>query len=810
MNCTACKTEYYGPSCQSCPKCVNGVCLDGTSGNGSCSCNSGWNGTLCDVCAEGFYGPNCLPIPVLFSISPTFGFDIGGTNVSAIGDNFNSSGVYNCVFNGISVNATWVSKTQINCSSSPSSGVSYSNKSVPFELLWSGIPVLDESSPPIQYFYQAYCSNNVCIQHGTCLLGGCVCNHGWQGSSCSSCAPTFYTSSCIQIPALRFIAPLQGPAIGGTYVNVTGDNFVSTTGWQCKFGNITVNATWISTSKIMCGASPALNSSLTVAFYLLLNSAAVYDANSPNGTAGSTFFQYLKSCTCQNGGICASGGCVCLWGWTGQNCTDPQIALVFQTLYASYNVTEFNPFVLTPILLNGTGPISWTLITAPNGMNLTNGTITWPQPTIEVSATAQVQNWVQVSFVGANAINRVTFSFMIYIIPSYTCYAGTTTTVSANYNPNYAISIPIIGNCTFISNNSAASNLPVKIFLINKGVTSILSITNTSQNGAFEVYYYPSSFEAGNFSVGAIHPLSTAPYVPTSSFILNGLAVQPSVLSISGLPGWLYNQASLTNLGDVGLTNLTYQVHGTDSILKTVSVHFMENQTIINPTAYQTIQMNISTFANSSWHGTIGIQFFVNQVAFYPTLTLSISYQPPIPILQVNPTTINQLVARGQLTIATFAVANVGLGASPPLQVNLPNGINFLSLVSPTVIGVLQPSSSSTVTLSLLPAANQTFETFAGTISVTGPSVGVSIGFKFEIVSSNYADLLVIVEDEFTFYAPGQPLVNDSIVTLTNLVTNQQYIINPCNGSCYFGNISENVYKIQVSGIKFFKIFLQN
>ena len=46
---------------------------------------------------------------------------------------------------------------------------------------------------------------------------------------------------------------------------------------------------------------------------------------------------------------------------------------------------------------------------------------------------------------------------------------------------------------------------------------------------------------------------------------------------------------------------------------------------------------------------------------------------------------------------------------------------------------------------------------------------------------------------------------NDSIVTLTNLVTNQQYIINLCNGSYHFGNISENIYRVQISGIKFFK-----
>lgn len=41
------KKRFYGPSCLPC-QCVNGVCNQGLSGNGACTCASGWKGVKCD------------------------------------------------------------------------------------------------------------------------------------------------------------------------------------------------------------------------------------------------------------------------------------------------------------------------------------------------------------------------------------------------------------------------------------------------------------------------------------------------------------------------------------------------------------------------------------------------------------------------------------------------------------------------------------------------------------------------------------------------------------------------------------------
>nr|CAI9694342.1 unnamed protein product [Rangifer tarandus platyrhynchus] len=62
-----CCKGYFWPDCQACPggpdtPCNNrGVCLDQNSPNRQCKCNSGFNGTACELCWPGRFGPDCQP-----------------------------------------------------------------------------------------------------------------------------------------------------------------------------------------------------------------------------------------------------------------------------------------------------------------------------------------------------------------------------------------------------------------------------------------------------------------------------------------------------------------------------------------------------------------------------------------------------------------------------------------------------------------------------------------------------------------------------------------------------------------------------
>ncbi|TSK13306.1 Stabilin-2 [Bagarius yarrelli] len=60
-----CCPGYYGRDCLSCPggpgaPCSNhGQCDEGLLGNGTCTCNAGFQGVACELCTDGHFGPEC-------------------------------------------------------------------------------------------------------------------------------------------------------------------------------------------------------------------------------------------------------------------------------------------------------------------------------------------------------------------------------------------------------------------------------------------------------------------------------------------------------------------------------------------------------------------------------------------------------------------------------------------------------------------------------------------------------------------------------------------------------------------------------
>lgn len=52
--------SWFGEFCDDkCPACSHGSCDFGRDGSGLCVCETGWGGTLCNVCQAGWYGPTC-------------------------------------------------------------------------------------------------------------------------------------------------------------------------------------------------------------------------------------------------------------------------------------------------------------------------------------------------------------------------------------------------------------------------------------------------------------------------------------------------------------------------------------------------------------------------------------------------------------------------------------------------------------------------------------------------------------------------------------------------------------------------------
>jgi hypothetical protein len=265
------------------------------------------------------------------------------------------------------------------------------------------------------------------------------------------------------------------------------------------------------------------------------------------------------------------------------------------------------------------------------------------------------------------------------------------------------------------------------------------------------------------------------------------------------LPGWFNTTASIINVGDTALTGLTLQnINGMNSILSKAFVDGLPSS--LDP--LQSVPLNFSLFANNTFSGDIQFVFTVTEPCWPLTLVISVHFEAPKPILQFSPSNVDRQLIRGNSTLISLVIKNVGNAETGAMQITLPSKLTWLSLSSSSFIPSLQGGENSTVTLVASPSFNESFAKFSGSLLVSSSIVASTISYSFTIVSDLSSSLLVTVQDEYTFVMAGSPLVSDAVATLTNRLTNQRLVINPCNGSCLFQNVPINLYVLDISAPK--------
>lgn len=128
-----------------------------------------------------------------------------------------------------------------------------------------------------------------------CPRGGSVADRVWAAHSRPLGVPVlWYLSWCVRsshrspgVFTLLSSFPLQGPADGGTTVNVTGSQLVSTPTLNCRFGGLAVPATFISSTMVKCTTPPAVN-------FQASSVAIEVSLNGQDFKTSSSRFEYLS------------------------------------------------------------------------------------------------------------------------------------------------------------------------------------------------------------------------------------------------------------------------------------------------------------------------------------------------------------------------------------------------------------------------------------------------------------------------------------------------------------------------------------
>ena len=356
--------------------------------------------------------------------------------------------------------------------------------------------------------------------------------------------------------------------------------------------------------------------------------------------------------------------------------------------------------------------------------------------------------------------------------------------------------IPMHGHAYYTTNSSTpAAGVTVSIRILVKGTRRVFLAT-TDANGDFTYLFQPLSTEAGTYQICADHP-GVAKDTIQSGFVLYGMGFGDNGTTLTLGPNTNYSgQVLVQNLGDTAVSGVAAVVEGMPSYIQAqVSLTTAISGNASVPLTYTLAVGQVSSTVLV--RARIRVSSAEGVLVYYP-LTLTIV--PPKAILVANPAVLTAPMLVGQQTMVVCDVANVGGADSGPLVLQLP-ALDWLRASSPTNLDSMAPGQTNRITLLLSPAADLALQQYEGNVYLSGAELGLSVPFKFRATSETTGSLQVSVQDDYTFYVAGAPLVSNALVVLTDPYDYSVVASNrtDSSGIVTLTNLTVGTYQLSVS-----------
>ena len=347
---------------------------------------------------------------------------------------------------------------------------------------------------------------------------------------------------------------------------------------------------------------------------------------------------------------------------------------------------------------------------------------------------------------------------------------------------------------------SADTNLPLRSVLVDvlvhtNGITRTISAL-TDRNGNFKAKFTPLATEAGHYTINAVYPGLTDG-TPQDSFDILGMRADAGI-SASLIPGQsVTGTITVHNLSPIALHAVAASLTGLPA---GITLTFADPATL---DASGTLAIGYTLSAAADMGALNGGATIVigSAEGISITTSLSLSVNPLVPQLVANPGYLTSGMLRGAQKTVSFDIVNTGGAATGPLQVQLPAGVDWLSLSSAATIANLAPGQKTTISLLLSPGADLALQRYDGTLNVVGSSSYVTVPFQFRAVSTRTGDVQVTVTDEYTYFAADKPNLAGAKVQLLDPYTYDVVAIatTDASGVINFTGVAEGVYSLQVS-----------
>ncbi|MBM3881941.1 MAG: DUF11 domain-containing protein, partial [Verrucomicrobia bacterium] len=355
--------------------------------------------------------------------------------------------------------------------------------------------------------------------------------------------------------------------------------------------------------------------------------------------------------------------------------------------------------------------------------------------------------------------------------------------------------VTLTGTATWREDGRPAANVPVNIHIWLRGTRRVLPALS-DDTGQFTVEFVPLPNEAGDYQVGAAHPGEpTAPVQDT--FRLVGLKLSPPGVAVRVLEGTsVTGVVQVVNLSEVPLSGLTASVVDAPANLE---VSLTLGETSVPASGQAPLTYRVAAKDLSQVLGEVRLQL-TSSAGAGADGSLYVRLEPLRARLAVAPGRLEAAMTLGGQQRVEFEVSNQGGAASGLVTVAVPSQ-SWLRVATANPLPSIAPGESRKVTLLLTPGFEVVLGPYRGALVVSEPGSNVTVPFEFLAVSDNRGDLLVRVEDEFTYYAAGAPGVTNAQVTLRNAYTGAVVTNGPTDarGRFFVAQLLEAHYDLEVS-----------
>ena len=492
-------------------------------------------------------------------------------------------------------------------------------------------------------------------------------------------------------------------------------------------------------------------------------------------------------------GVCSFGECQCNAPWFGEDCS----TLIYEPIVRPVNnsvLQEAQRYFVSLTLLQGTQPLSWNLITGPRRLEVDqySGEVSWNR--------AEAGN-VTISIRVENQVGYSEVTWTLQVQPGY----------SARLNQvfptlySYAMPITLTGRVEYLQDNVVrdflAGVVPVFIDIDSNGAIRTLR-TFTTVDGNFSVIFYPAVKEYGSYQAGSRHPgISKA--TSQANWGILGLKAMPNVVYLTGeavkeFENTFYNVTTVCNDGPAALSGITLESSFSNSDI--LQIEILEKGLPSNG-IFETggkFSVDLKIVSSEPLNGFFTILVMSSEGASIQ-IDVSLQIEPILPTFLIQPSSVNSRIVRGRSRVFEFNITNSGRTVANTVRPLLPNTdiISFISFGNGSGLDLRSGESAVLSVLVQTPGDLQLGD-ISASIAIISTQISVSIPIRLIVSSDVFMNLTVIVEDEFTYFASGEPLVDDAVITLINYQRDIRISMTTerNNGSATFLNIYEDRYEL--------------